>query len=134
MADAAVVVETNKKLSSLRQIKAAIVHLHQKEFEAAMTLAAAAEGQIPEGAIDHLFRILRRWAPQDDFNLFINWLKHSSGPDGAVISEFEVALTIARAIHKFVAIYKASCQEFEDFSQWAVAKGHIPRPLTKAAD
>lgn len=124
-------IETTKKLSSLRQIKAAIGHLHKGEFEAAMTLAAAAGGQIPEGVVEHLFRLLRRRAPQENFNLFINWLKHPSGPDSATISEFEVALSIARAIHKFVAVYKVSCKEFEEFSQWAAAKGHIPRPLTQ---
>jgi hypothetical protein len=43
-----------------------------------MTLAAAAEGQIPEGVVEHLFRLLRRRAPQENFNLFINWLKHPS--------------------------------------------------------
>ena len=99
-------IETTKKLSSLRQIKAAIAHLHKEEFEAAMTLAAAAEGQISEGIVEHLFRLLRRRAPQENFNLFINWLKHPSGPDSATISEFEVALTIARAIHKFVDVQR----------------------------
>ena len=82
-----------------------------------MTLAAAAEGQIPEGVVEHLFRLLRRRAPQENFNLFINWLKHPSGPDSATISEFEVALTIARAIYKFVAVYKLDFgQNFERVS------------------
>jgi hypothetical protein len=70
-------VETTKQLSSLRQTKAAIAHLHKNELECAITLAAAAEGQLPETTVEHLFRLLRRMAPQDDFNLVINWLKTS---------------------------------------------------------
>lgn len=125
-------VETTKQLSSLRQTKAAIAHLHKNELECAITLAAAAEGQLPETTVEHLFRLLRRMAPQDDFNLVINWLKHSTGSEKATISEFEAVLTIARAIQKFVAVYKASCAEFKQFSDWAVAHGHLPSPIVRA--
>lgn len=123
-------VVTSKKLSALRQIRAAIVHFHANEFECAITLAAAGENQVPEGTVDYLMRLLRRRAPLEDFNLFINWLKHPSGPEKATIFEFEVVLTIARAIHKFVAAYAASCPEFEEFSAWATEHGHMPRLLT----
>jgi hypothetical protein len=95
-------------------------------------LAAAAEGQLPETTFEHLFRMLRRVAPRDDFNLVINWLKHPTGPEKATISEFEAVLTIARAIQKFVAVYWVSCAEFEQFGEWAVAEGHLPSVLTKA--
>ncbi len=124
-------VETTKQLSALRQTKAAIEHLHKNQLECAITLAAAAEGQLPETTIEYLFRLLRRLAPDDDFNLVINWLKHPSGPTGATISEFEATLTIARAIQKFVAVYRASCKEFEEFSEWAVAEGHLPSAIVR---
>lgn len=126
-------VETTKQLSSMRQIQAAIVHLHKNEFECAITLAGAAEGQLPESAKEYMFRLLKRMMPGEDHNAFINWLKHSTGPDKATISELEVVVAIARAIHKFVAVYEASCKEFEEFSVWAVANGHMPKPLTEDA-
>jgi histidyl-tRNA synthetase len=127
-------VETSKQRSALRQIHGAIAHFHQGEFECAMTLAGAAEGQLPANDKLYLFRILREGATEEDFNLFTNWLKHPNGPENATISEFEVVLTISRAISKFVAAYQSSSREFEDFSKWAVAKGHIPRPLTEKSN
>jgi hypothetical protein len=124
-------VETTKQLSSMRQTKAAIEHLHKGQLECAITLAAAAEGQLPETATEYLFRLLQRLKPQENFNLFITWLKHPTGPDKATIAEFEAVLVIARAIQKFVAVYEASCTEFNDFSAWAVAQGHLPKPIVE---
>jgi hypothetical protein len=66
-----------------------------------VTLAAAGEGQLPETTTEYLFRLLRRFKRQEDFNLFINWLKHSSGPDKATISEFE-AILVCAGTHKTV--------------------------------
>jgi hypothetical protein len=123
-------VETSKKLSALRKIHAAIVHFHKGEFECAMTLAAAAEGQVPDSDKPYLFRILKH-VPDLDLNAIINWLKHDRAQEKATISEFEVVLTISRAIHKFVAAYRKSSREFEDFNKWAVENGHMPRPLTE---
>jgi hypothetical protein len=60
-------------------------------------------------------------------------MKHSSGPDSATISEFEVVLIIARAIQKYVAVYEESCAEFNGFSAWAVENNHMPRPIVEAA-
>jgi hypothetical protein len=65
-------VETSKHLSALRQVRAAIAHFHKGEFECAMTLAAAGEGQLPEKGMNFLLRILKLRAPAEDFNLFIN--------------------------------------------------------------
>jgi hypothetical protein len=45
MGDNEVYITTTKQSSSMRQILAAIDHLHKQEFEAAIKLAAAAEGQ-----------------------------------------------------------------------------------------
>ena len=133
MADNEVYITTTKQRSSMRQILAAIDHLHKQEFEAAITLAAAAEGQIAEGAIRHLFRIMRQKLPKADHNKVINWLKHPTGEDKITITEFEAAIAIARAIHKFVGVYESTHSRFETFSEWAVAAGHLPRKLTEAA-
>ena len=128
-----VIVDTSKQLASLRQIIAAIDHLHKKELECAITLAGAAEGQLPEKRTDYLFRLLKKVFSHDDLNLVRDWLKHQSGPENAIISEFEAALMISRAIHKFVGVYQASHPKFEEFSKWAVDAGHLPRPLTTDA-
>ena len=124
-------IQTTKQLSALRQIIAAIAHLHNKQFECAITLAGAAEGQLPETTTQYLFRLLKKAVAQDELNLVRDWLKHQSGPEKATISEFEVALMIARAIHKFVAVYKSSHPKFEEFEKWAVEKKHLPRLLTE---
>jgi hypothetical protein len=126
-------IKTSKQRSSMRQILAAIDHLHKQEFEAAITLAGAAEGQILEGPIQHLFRIMRRKLPKSDHNRVRNWLKHESGADEIEITEFEAVIAIARAIHKFVGVYEATHSRFETFSEWAVAAGHLPRKLTEPA-
>ena len=61
-----------------------------KDYECAITLAGAAEGQIKEKSSNHLFRLIRAKFSKDRSNLFINWMKHSSGPDKAEISEQSV--------------------------------------------
>lgn len=126
-------VDTSKQLASLRQIIAAIAHLHKRELECAVTLAGAAEGQLKETTREYLFKILKKVFSHDELNVVRDWLKHPSGPDDATITEFEAAIMISRAIHKFVAVYEASHPHFETFSDWAVAAGHIPRPLTTDA-
>lgn len=126
--------KTSKKRSALRQIEAAIKHFHNGELDSAITLAAAGEGQLPETTKEYLFRLLRRLAPKDDFNLVITWLKHPGGPENATISEFEAVLVISRAIHKFVAAYEATTQAFLDFEKWAVDKGHMPRFLAEKSN
>jgi hypothetical protein len=134
MAQAAEVkIDTSKQLASWRQIIAAIAHLHKREFECAITLAGAAEGQLKETPREYLFKLLKKVFSHDELNLVRDWLKHQSGPENATITEFEAAIMIARAIHKFLAVYEASHPDFEAFSQWAVAAGHIPRPLSADA-
>ena len=43
-------IKTTRKLGAQRQIDAAIAHLHEAELECAVTLAAAAEGLLPQCA------------------------------------------------------------------------------------
>lgn len=122
-------IETSKQLSALRQIEAAIVHFHNAEFECAMTLAAAAEGLLPTTDKPHIFAMLRKKAADLDLNLFINWLKHPTGPDKGTISEFEVVITIFRAISKFIAVYGKTSRNMNDFLKWGVAAGHLPKGI-----
>ena len=79
----------------------------------------------------HLFRVLRsKFAPQP-VNEDVTWMKHPSGDFDREITQFDAVLTISRAIQKYVAAYQETHVRFEDFSAWAVAKGHMPRPLTE---
>jgi hypothetical protein len=50
-------IKTSKQLSAFRQISAAIDHFEKKDYECAITLAGAAEGQIKEKTLNHLFRV-----------------------------------------------------------------------------
>ncbi len=129
-------VRTTKKLSALRQILIAISCLDSVNYESAITLAGAAEGQIDEKLIPkdtprHLFRVLRSKFEPEPVNEDITWMKHSSGAFDREVTQFNTALTIARAIQKYVAAYQETHVKFEEFSQWAVMKKHIPRPLTE---
>jgi hypothetical protein len=55
-------VETNKKLALMRQIHAAIDHLHKAELESAITLPSAAEGVLPDKEKPHLFQKIKKMA------------------------------------------------------------------------
>lgn len=119
--------ETTKKQSARRQIEAAIKVFHEGKLDCAITLAAAAEGLLPPTDDSHLFQMLQPYNAELDINLVINWLKHSTGPQTATISQFEAALVVARGITKFVAAYHQSCQLFEDFLNWTHDAGHLPK-------
>jgi hypothetical protein len=124
-------IETTKELAATRQIHAAILLFRiEQEFECAITLAAAAEGLLPQTDEPHIFKILKGSPAfkELDLNRFITWLKHSGGPDGAEISEFEVTLVIVRAISKFAAVYKTQSGLMSDFVKWSFEKGHLPAP------
>lgn len=124
-------VKTSKRLSARRQTIAAIGHLHSKDYECAITLAGAAEGQVKESSTAHLFRqILKRFSA-DEANAFIHWMKHPSGLENAEIEELEVVTTIIRAIQKYVSAYEETCPHFETFSEWCMANHYTKKPLTE---
>lgn len=119
---------TNKQLSASRQIHAAIKHYRAGEFECAITLCSAAEGQIPEPVRPvHLFRILQnavadRPSPdgeKDDFNFAATWLKHGWGDDDVEIDEGHVVFWLNRAISKYRATYGIGTPEMADLFAWA---------------
>jgi hypothetical protein len=131
-------VRTTKKLSAMRQILMAIRCIDSVDYECAITLSGAAENQIDEKQIPpdtekHLFRVLRGTFAAGPVNEDITWMKHASGDFDREVTQFNVVLTIARAIQKYVAAYQETHVKFDEFSQWAVAKKHIPRPLTERA-
>ena len=75
-----------------------------------------------------------KWS-SDEANMFIHWMKHSSGPENAEIEELEVVTTIIRAIQKYVAAYESMHPKVQTFSDWCIAKGYTKKPLAeKKAD
>jgi hypothetical protein len=126
-------VDTTRKIASMRQIHGAIRCLHDEQFECAITLAGAGEEMVPNSRKDEkpLVKILQERMPDDDPNLFRNWLKHPRGPDKARVTVMEVVLMITRAIHKFVWFYEESTDSFELFIDWAMLHGHLPRRITE---
>lgn len=126
-------IRTTKQISAYRQIVAAIEHLHRKDYECAITLAGAAEGQIPEKTTTHLFRLILKKFSSDEANAYIHWLKHQSGPNGAEITEQEVVITIVRAIQKYVGAYETNHPHFETFSEWCIANRYTKKPLMEKA-
>ena len=124
-------IKTTKKISAARQIRAAIGHFNLKQYDCAITLAGAGEGQSEANALNHAFNVLKRKFSAKDLNLVRNWLKHPSGSQNLTIDELEVVTALIRAVQKFVSTYKESHQDFEDFSAWCMAHGYTSTPLTQ---
>lgn len=125
------VINTNRQLSALRQIEAAIDHLNAGQFECAVTLALAAEDHLPRSDAPYLYKVLSDRVPEDEmkmFNVLRNWLKHHIEPDEIEFSEFEVAVALIRATSKFFATYRKSSQKTEAFIAWCQAKGLLTNP------
>jgi hypothetical protein len=127
--------ETTKQFAALRQITAAIEHLHKREYECAITLGAAAEGLLPRTDEPHIFLDLKEYlAPEEfkclDFNVVVNWLKHykPQDPDPFSIPEAEGVDLIMRAITKFIAVYHQSTKQMEAFMEWASTHYGYPEP------
>ena len=103
-------------------------HLHKMELECAITLAAAAEGLLPDTDKRYILEYLQKHPSykneEVDHNATINWLKHALEPDAQVIFEFEAAVVIARAMSKFSAVYDDGPSEWGQFLEWAEARGH----------
>ena len=121
------VVATSKKLAAQRQIHAAIAHYRNGDFECAITLASAAEGQIPEPNTrkpSHLFGVLKDYltrtgAPPVDFNYMATWLKHGWGVDETDIADPDVTFWLNRAISKYRAMYGSGTDEMASLFPWA---------------
>jgi hypothetical protein len=122
------VVHTTRPKAAMRQIEAAIEHFDNGEYECAITLAAAAEGMIHATDHPHIFTLLKERRKDFDYNLVINWLKHDQTPEEMLLPEFEVAITIMRAISKFVAVYNTGTDTMRDFGRWVFETGHLPIP------
>jgi hypothetical protein len=131
-------IKTFKVFAAIRQIQAAIHHFKNDDYECAVTLAAAAEGVLPNVRTPHLFTLIKASPEFRDIdpNFVINWFKHSVPPYEIEIPEFEVVMVIVRAISKLIAVEKTAKREglsdhlpdIRLFLRWAFEQGHLPMP------
>jgi hypothetical protein len=61
----------------MRQIHAAIEHLHRGDFECAIALAAAGEGMLPPTEEPYFRELAAKWRYED----IVNWLRHGEIED-----------------------------------------------------
>jgi hypothetical protein len=118
-------IKTNRQLSALRQIEAAIDHLYAGDFECAVTLALAAEDHMPDSDAVYLYKQLEQRVSKSEmkiFNVLRNWLKHYIEPDDFEFSDFEAAIAVFRATSKFFATYRKSSPKMESFVAWCQTK------------
>lgn len=59
-------IDTHIRLASMRQIHCAIEHLERGDFECAITLAAAAEGMLPEPEKPYLRHKVKAMAKSEE--------------------------------------------------------------------
>lgn len=121
-------IQTSKRLAAERQIHAAIGHFRTGNFECAISLCSAAEGQLPESTEPiHLFGVLKQTSKEhplpegqrDDFNYVANWMKHEAGADEVEIPEWMVTMWLNRAISKYRAAYGIGTPEMAALFPWA---------------
>jgi hypothetical protein len=120
--------EPTKKNAALRQIRVAIQVFVEDEYEAAITLAGAAEGMIAGGERVNIFEKLKERRPEDfegdtkAWIAFLNttrdWLKHPSGGETNLIRQFDAWLMLLRALTKYQAVYGEDTAEMEAFIVW----------------
>jgi hypothetical protein len=136
-------IDTDVRFASMRQMHAAIEHLHRGEFECAITLAGAAEGMLPDTDRPHFRQKVKELSARPEIkaaegatgpNDYINWLKHGTlvkgGPrfETATITELEMIAVVWRAITKFHATYDYQTSQMVSFAKWA--KTHLQNDKT----
>ena len=117
----------SREMAATQQIEMAIRHLEDDEFACAITLALAAEEQLPwpSGDTPHLLGVMRasETDKQVDVNKVRNWLKHNKEPDEIGISEFDVVVALIRATTKFHAVYGKPTLDMKKFLAWVKQEG-----------
>lgn len=122
-----------KKEASRRQIEVAIRLYHEGEWECAMTLAGAAEGQLPDVTRNHLFRKIRdkrpaEFANEKEWASFLNetrdWLKHKEDQDPRDIVNFEALVMLWRALTKYYENFGEETRGMSEFRRWGQAQGY----------
>jgi hypothetical protein len=127
----------SKKEAATRQIGVAIRLFFEGEFESAITLACAAEGQLGEGDESHLLALLRERMPPhfenvqswiSCLNRSRDWLKHPTPQLGDIreMDGCEAYVMLVRAVSKFRAVYPEETENMKtmnEFIEWGRVSG-----------
>ncbi|MGB6537275.1 MAG: hypothetical protein WBF58_15070 [Xanthobacteraceae bacterium] len=125
-------IDTSIRLASMRQIHCAIDHLERGNYECAITLAAAAEGMMPEPEKPYFRGKVKAMAQSEEIkaaggaigpNDYSVWLKHGTfngvKTEEVMIPNEEGVVWIYRAISKFHAVYDDRSPQMISFCKWA---------------
>jgi hypothetical protein len=134
-----------KKEAALRQITAAIRHFDSSEYECAITLAGAAEGQLAaEDGSCHLFGELKIRVPpefRDEsewvswLNATRDWLKHKTPEWGDEwnIHQYDAVIMILRSITKFQWTFRQGTKRMDEFlARWKQGEWQPPADGSRA--
>ena len=132
----------SKQDAARRQILMAALCAFDGEWECAITLAGAAEGQIEDTEQLSMFDRLKKRKPDSrserEHIAFINrlrdWLKHSGDQKDKFIYEFEAVFMVARALMKYWNAYHDNLDEIKLFDEWRTNNGYsLKSELPKGA-
>ncbi len=123
-----------KQEAACRQIHVAIKLFHEREYESAITLACAAEGQMEESEEVHLFPVLKVRRPaqfknEQEWTTFLNetrdWLKHATPQlePSRGIAQFEAWVMLVRAVSKYYAVFVEETVDMNEFVEWGRKRG-----------
>jgi hypothetical protein len=129
-----VAVDTDIRVAAMRQLHCAIEHLKEGHYEAAITLAAAAEGMLPEPGKPYLRSAIKQMSKRDDIqgetggsndpNACIHWLKHGTVDgkrrEAVTIPAEESMVIVCRAINKFHTVYSDMSPQMAAFHAVAI--------------
>lgn len=129
---------TTKKLASLRQLHAAIEHLRNGDYECAVTLAAAAEGQLAGRGKRDFWQLMKivafqgrtdRKAVISELNETRDWLKHPTRQlkDYRYIHADDAWIACLRAAMQFVSVFEQQSSRMEHFFKRAEKLDYIEK-------
>jgi hypothetical protein len=125
-----------KKQASLRQLHAAIDHLRDGDYECAITLAGAAEGQLAGRSEFDFWQTLKIVATEgrpnlkaviSEFNETRDWLKHPTLQldDPRYVHVDEAWIACLRAAMQFTSVFQQQSPKMDRFFRLAEKKGFI---------
>jgi hypothetical protein len=103
----------------------AIEMFHRRKWTCAITLALAAETQMPDPEKPFVSSELRsKYGIDfiDQLNEPRNWLKHAKDHDTVELYEMDALMALLRAISKFTSLYDAWSEEMAKFDEWVKSK------------
>ena len=132
----------SKKDAARLQILTACTLLFEGNWECAMTLAGAAEGQIPEtknAIVPDIFTRIKsvlgkNYASEREHVSFENserdWLKHNSDQSNKLIYEFKAFMMVARAASKYWSVYRDNSEDIQALNKWLIEQNYPFNPDT----